>query len=116
MQKKENCELIFHLKVWTPVHQRIIAALSACAATVEKDVKRMSRKFINECIAIDTFAAGLHAHEVFSLIDVTDPLIRAHLSLLLQITCIEYTEIFQKLIEYPIFPHTRALNLIAIGQ
>ena len=49
---KENCELIFHLEVWTPVHHRIIAALSACAATVKKDVKRMSRKFINECIAI----------------------------------------------------------------
>ena len=47
-----------------------------------------------------TFAAGLHAHEVFSSIDVTDPLIRANLSLLLQITCIEYTEIFQKRIDY----------------
>ena len=46
--RKENCDLIFHLEVWTPVHHRIIAALSACAATVEKDVKRMSRKFINE--------------------------------------------------------------------
>ena len=97
---KENCDLIFHLEVWTPVHHRIITALSACAATVEKDVKRMSRKFIKECVAIDIFAAGLYAHEVFSSIDTTDLLIRAHLSLLLQITCMEYTEIFQKLIEY----------------
>ena len=46
------------------------------------------------------FAAGLYTHEVFSSLDTGEQLIQAHLFLLLQIICMEYTEISQQLIEY----------------
>ena len=67
---------------------------------VKNDVKQTSSKFVKECVEIDLFAAGLYTHEVISSLDTDEQLIQAHLFLLLQIVCMEYTEIFQQLIDY----------------
>ena len=71
-----------------------------CVATVEKDVKRMSTKFLKECMKIDEFAAGLYTNDVFSSLKTDNELIKTHLSLLLQVIAMEYVENFQQMIKY----------------
>ena len=102
---EENCELVFNPGIWNPVHEKVVAAISACVATVEKDVKRMSAKFLKECIKIDEFAAGLHTHNVFSSLDTDNELIKTHLSLLLQVIAMEYVENFQQMIKFTLKNH-----------
>ena len=49
---------------------------------------------------IDIFAVGVYTNKVSSSINVTKPLIRAPLLLLLQIFCMECVDIFRQMIEY----------------
>ena len=95
-----NRELLFSTDVWRQVNSKLIAALVACAATGKKDIKSMSKKYLYECIAIDHFAAGLCSNEYFmsATFDISNPAIQRHLSLLLQMICMEYVEVFHTLI------------------
>ena len=59
----------------------------------------MTLKFIQECMSIDSDAAGLYNNKALEVIDTSDPAICRHLSLLLQIIAIEYKGVFVRQIE-----------------
>ena len=91
--------ILFNPELWRSTNERLSTALSTCAATVEKEVKRMTLKFIQECMCIDTDAAGLYNDETLQDIDTSDPAVCRHISLLLQIIAIEYKGVFVRQIE-----------------
>ena len=86
------------------INQKLIKALSACAVTVEKDAKKAAISYVKERAPIDVHAASMTSHEVFSsLLSSTDASasnLHRHLSLIIQIITIEYTEAFGELISY----------------
>ena len=87
-------------ELWKKVNEKLCTALSVCAATVDKDVKKMTTKYLQECIEIDTFAAGMHQDDHFTSI-LGDNKAHLHTSCLLQMICMEYIDIFHQLITYP---------------
>ena len=94
-------DLLYSPYIWNQVNNKLVTALAACAATAEKDVKGMTKIYLQECIAIDQFVARLCSSDMFqssTSIDTSNPAIRRHLSLLLQIICMEYVEVFHTLI------------------
>ena len=95
-----NQHILFQLSFWNEINSKLIDSLSACAVTVAKGAKKAALSYAKERALIDAHAAGMIKHEAFSSLDMTAPEVRRHVSLLLQIIAIEYTEAFGKLISY----------------
>ena len=85
--------------IWGLMNEQLIKALTACAVTVETDCDKMSKKYLQECIKIDVFAAG-HFVAFPPTIKLSDGDCM-YTSNLLQLLCIEYIEVFHTLISYP---------------
>ena len=99
-----SSDCLYLLDIRCQVNGKLVTALAACAATAEKDVKAMTKLYLHECIAINQFVARLCSSDMFrslSSFDTSNPAIRRHLSLLLQIICMEYIEVFHTLIGSP---------------
>ena len=96
---KKNMDALFYPAIWGIVNEQLAKALNACAATVEKDYDRMSKKYLQECIKNDVFATGLFAAFPPTIKLSDDDCM--HASNLLQLLCIEYIEVFHTLISYP---------------
>ena len=62
---EENRDLLYSIDIWSQVNDKLVTALTACAATVEKDVKSSTKLYLQECIAIDRFAAQLCSSGIF---------------------------------------------------
>ena len=75
-----NTDFIYSIDIWSQVNDKLVKALTACAATVEKDVKSMTKSYLRECTAIDQFAARLCSSDIFqsSSIDTSNSAIRRH--------------------------------------
>ena len=95
-----NQHILFQLSFWNEINSKLIDSLSACAVTVAKGAKKAALSYAKERALIDAHAAGMIKHEAFSSLDMSAPEVRRHVSLLLQIIAIEYTEAFGKLISY----------------
>ena len=91
--------------IWCQVKDKLVTALTMCAATADKDVKAMTKVYLQECITINQFVARLCSSDMFqslSSVDTSNHAIRRHPSLLLQISCMECVVVFHTLIGSPL--------------
>ena len=78
--------VLYNPELWEGTHQDLIAALSKCAATVEKEAEKATLEYIKECASIDVRAAVMYGHLLLSTL-LTPA--RSHLSLFLQVSLLE---------------------------
>ena len=69
---ERSSDCLYSPDIWSQVNDKLVTALAACAATAEKDVKGMTKLYLQECIAIDQFVARLCSSDMFRSLSSVD--------------------------------------------